>query len=78
MEAVIALPEAAGRTIAGWRVDEGRLVVTVDGTARFLRCVCARSHWIVETGARDGRTVLAVRCHGCGRRGEFLVAAVPA
>ncbi len=64
----LPVADASNVSILTWKVVDGELHVrTVEGgLERVLRCVCGRSHWIVETRIQDGRGVLAVKCHGCG------------
>ena len=64
----LPVADASNVSLVAWRVVEGELHVRAQGAEqdRVLRCVCGRSHWIVETRIQDGRGVLAVKCHGCG------------
>lgn len=71
----IGLSDVRGRSIDTWTVVEGHVLVTFPGDpqSRTLRCVCGRTHWTVETRTIDGRSILALRCHGCGTRVELLL-----
>ena len=73
----IAVGDAAKLTIAGWKVVDGCLQVRPSGGTedRVLRCVCGRSHWIIETRVHGAAGVLAVKCHGCGRAADLPLAA---
>lgn len=75
MADAVDLAGAASTRVAAWRIEEGRLVLSIEGEPRVLRCACERCHWMVETREHEGRALLAVWCHGCGRGGVLPLAA---
>ena len=77
MEAEVMLANAAGLPVRSWAVVDGHLRLRFFDASedRTLRCNdCGRFHWILETRFREGRGVLAVRCHTCGANGNLLLA----
>ncbi|TLZ51507.1 MAG: hypothetical protein E6K18_04665 [Methanobacteriota archaeon] len=80
MAAEIPLAEAARSSIESWRIVDGSLRVRLAGSdeERAVQCVCGRCHWVVETHVTGTRGILAVKCHGCGRRADLPLVIAPA